>query len=302
MDEIERCSQDYVDIEDITPRPVNPQYRQTGVRFNDFEEMPRRTGNFKVGARTQEQEEARITKYDRARRSIRVWPIAGRTKSEIERNLTEFLTGALGLTENQVADLNIERVERTGLDLVHNELRIVTSSPNARDFLFSKGPKLAAYVDEDRRPTAGFRVDVPDFLGAEWKMLDELGFQIKRDNGPGTRRYVKYDDYNYSLYLEVRLPGSTSWTKISPESATRMRRKRERDDLEKMNGWGPDRGKHTTMISQANTVPLGVRRTKSPPAAVPLGVRRTKSPPAATAASEAKGGDGQQWQPPRRQE
>ena len=289
MDDIERCSEDYENIEDIRPKPANPRYRQTGVRFNDLGDTTARARSFKAGARSREQEDSRISKYDRARRSIRVWPIAGRTKSEIEKNLTEFLSGALGLTEGQISDLNIERVERTGLpdnDLVHNELRIVTSSPNARDYLYSKGPKLAAYVDEDRRPTAGFRVDVPDFLGAEWKMLDELGFQIKRDNGPGTRKYVKYDDYNYSLYLEVRLPGSTTWTKITPESATRMRRKREREDLEKMNGWGKNT---TTTISQANTVPLGVRRTRSPTTAAP-------------AATDPKKADGQPWQPPRRQE
>ena len=259
MEEVEENDiEDYPPIEEIRPRPANPRYKQTGVRFNDFETPTRKT--FRAGARSEEQEASRIEKYNRARRSVKVWPIAGRTKDEITNNLTDFLHRCLGLSDAQVDDLGIERVERTGLPdnrTVHNELRIVLASPTARDFIFGQGPKLASYVTEDGKPTAGFRVDVPDYLGAEWKLLDDLGFQLKRENGPGTRKYIKHDDYNYGFFLEIRLPGASSWTKISPDIAQRMRREREREDFERFSSARTPRGQSMT---SANNTPIGPRR------------------------------------------
>ena len=160
-----------------------------------------------------------------------MWPIAGRTKDEITTNLTDFLQRCLGLSGAQIDDLGIERVERTGIPdnrTVDNELRIVLASATPRDFIFGQRPKLASYINEEGKPTAGFRVDGPDYLGAEWKLLDDLGFQLKRENGPGTRKYIKHDDYSYGFFLEIRLPGASSWTKILPEAAQHMRRRTSR--------------------------------------------------------------------------
>ena len=210
MEEVEEDLGDLDDeepIENITPRPANPRYRQTGVRFNNFDE--RRT-KFLAGARSAEQEESRIKKFDVARRSLRIWPIEGNDRTELSTNLSAFLRGALNLSQERISDLGIEKMERTGIadnNVVHKEL-LVFSTAAARDFVSSRGPSLASYVNGDRKPTAGFRVEVPDYLGAEWKLLDDVGYQLKREHGPETRKYIKFDEYNYRLYLEVKLQSS----------------------------------------------------------------------------------------------
>ena len=264
MEEVEDCFEDMVPIEEIVPPAGNPRFKQTGVKFNTFDH--RRRPRFQASARSEEQERARIEKYEKARRSIKIWPIPGESREEIETNLADFLRRGLGIEESKIAELGIERVERTGLpdnDIVHNELRVVLTSASARDFIYSLGPKLAKHVDADRRPTAGFRVEVPDYLGGEWKLLDDLGYHLKREHGPGTKKYIKYDDYNYSLYLEVRLPGATNWTRITPESANQLKKKRDREDLARLVGRPRDTGLTNGVrepTTSANSVPLGRRK------------------------------------------
>lgn len=82
-----------------------------------------------------------------------------------------------------------------------------------RDF-FSKARNLSEYRDDSGAPTAGIRLDVPPFLLPTFKLLNDHGYEIRNANGRDTRRYIKFDEQNLSLYLEVRLPGQSKWIKI----------------------------------------------------------------------------------------
>ena len=62
-------------------------------------------------------------------------------------------------------------------------------------------------------------MDVPPFLLPTFKQLTDHGYDIRRIHGRETKRYVKFDDERLSLILEVRLPSSTKWIRISPEQA-----------------------------------------------------------------------------------
>ena len=67
---------------------------------------------YKAGASCREQEKARLKKYERARRSLRVWPISGNDSDTISKKLREFLRGALAYDEHGVDRLDITWVER----------------------------------------------------------------------------------------------------------------------------------------------------------------------------------------------
>ena len=88
-----------------------------------------------------------------------------------------------------------------------------------RDFYNSKVTNLADYRDEDGRPEAGIRMDIPPFLMSTFKILNDHGHEIRNLHGRETKRYVKFDKERMSLILEVRLPQSTQWIRISPEQA-----------------------------------------------------------------------------------
>ena len=76
---------------------------------------------------------------------------------------------------------------------IHHEIKLLFQDAAARDNVASKGKLLASYTDSDNKPQAGFRMDVPDFLAADHKLLNDYGFCMKRVHGSETRKFIKYD-------------------------------------------------------------------------------------------------------------
>jgi hypothetical protein len=240
-------------------------------------------GRFQARSRCKEQEEARIKKYNISRRTVRIWPIEGISDEELFNAVLDFFANALLLTTEQIAGLQVEDIERVRTpprSKAHSEVRITLGLPESRDFVFSQGKMLADYVKEDGSPTAGFKMDIPDFLAADFASLEDLSFKLRRLHGKETRRYIRYDDSEYSLYLEVRLPRSTDWLRISPSMARDMRAKYDTKSLiragnlleeEQKNPWSrppPSSslasygGRHprlTLPLTNVNSIPLGHR-------------------------------------------
>ena len=54
---------------------------------------------------------------------------------------------------------------------------------------------------------------------------------MRRLHGKETRRYVKYDDEDYSIFLELRLPGNPVWLRISPFLARELKEEADREEL-----------------------------------------------------------------------
>ena len=103
----------------------------------------------------------------RARHSIRVWPVEGMTEPDMREAFVMFVRLALRISENEIADLKIEAVRRTRSSpksRIHLEVCVTFSDMIIRDEIASKGRMLADYVDEDGRPSAGIRMDIPPFL------------------------------------------------------------------------------------------------------------------------------------------
>ena len=189
-----------------------------------------------TGARNSEQDAARREKYEKSRRSLRIWPIAGVTEKQISDNLRKFLIQALYIDESEIDGLGISWVERTRpspRSAVYDEICVSFADPKTRDHVASKGRFLSHYVDNENKPTAGFRMDVPEFLAADYKVLYDYGWRMKRAHGTGVRRYIKYDEPNFSLILELRIPGNDVWLKIPPRLAVELRQRSETEDVDR---------------------------------------------------------------------
>ena len=200
-----------------------------------FPPRRRRRSAFLAGAITKEQEAARLRKYERSRRSLRIWPIAGDTDKEVTEKLGAFFEGALQIPSERVKDMEIESVERIKQPQkmeVYNEIKVVFGNSKTRDWIASKGKCLAKYIDQAGKPTAGFRLDIPDFLAGDFKALEDYGFSMRSIHGKQTRRYVKYDEEEYSLYMELRLPGSPVWLRIIPELARELKQQNDREEIQ----------------------------------------------------------------------
>ena len=181
------------------------------------------SSGFLAGATSKEQEDARRTSFNTCRRSLLIWPIEGKSEREMLMQLHRFLGGALKFRQSEISAMEILRVYRTDLPartLAHNEIRVIFKTPRGRDTVSMRSKYLGRYMDpQTRLPTAGFRLDIPDYLAQDFRMLEDTGYQLREEYGDELRKYIKYDDLELGLYLEVRFPGEKRWTKITPRIA-----------------------------------------------------------------------------------
>ena len=167
--------------------------------------------------------------YDRARRTIRMWPILGSSENELWGSVCIFLRTTLALT-GQVSEAMIDCIRRAPQPsgpAVRDEVLVVFKLAATRDLVMGASSKLAPYMDGEGRSTAGLRMEVPQHLQQHFKVLFRYGQNLRARHGPGTRRHVKFDDVERTLFLNAKLPGDESWSRVSYEVAKRGLRARE---------------------------------------------------------------------------
>ena len=103
-----------------------------------------------------------------------------------------------------------------------------------------------------------------------FKLLNNHGFEIRASHGREKKHYIKFDEDNLSLYLEVRLPGQLKWIKIKPEQARSFSDEKDRQDYQTIK-----RGlMRPNDQANPNMIPLGSRhqtnRSPGAPAPVPV--------------------------------
>ena len=161
--------------------------------------------------------------YQKARRSIRLWPMAGDTETEIWGNAGEFLHGPLAVPEANMGQDDVEAVFPAGdpsqPDVIKDEVVVRFKSARIRDMVMSHSVNLAGCVGPDGKPTAGTRLEIPAELKDTFRLLSRFGTRLRARHGEGTKRHIKYDDFSGSLFSNVKLPGDSSWTRVTPEMA-----------------------------------------------------------------------------------
>ena len=85
-----------------------------------------------------------------------------------------------------------------------------------RDQVVSSSPYLANRIDKEGKPTAGIRLEVPPELDDTFRLLHRFGSRLCARHGIGTKRHIKFDDFNGSLFTNIKLPGDSSWTRVTP--------------------------------------------------------------------------------------
>ena len=215
---------------------------------------------FLAGARTKEQEDARREAFETSCRTLLIWPLSGRSEGEMRISLNEFLVGALQFRASEVGVLGVLRIYRSELPAsahVYDEVRVIFRDRRARDAVNARARHLGQYVDPvTRKPTAGFRMDVPDYLAGDFKTLEETGYQLKGEYGDGFRKYIKYNHSDLSLYLEVSFSrDDRRWTRITPRMAREIRECEDRDVAELIKRRLRSRSSSIESPSQTNMPP-----------------------------------------------
>ena len=161
--------------------------------------------------------------YELARRSLRAWPVCGESEQDLWGNAGDFIHELLKVPYDEVNQVDILEVRRPTdpfvPDGVVNEAVIVFKDKRIRDLVMSHSVNLAGNTDGRGKPTAGTRLELPPELRDTFRLLSRFGTRLRARHGIGTKRHVKFDDFTGSLYVNVKLPGDESWTRISPEMA-----------------------------------------------------------------------------------
>ena len=159
-----------------------------------------------------------------ARRSVRVWPVNSTSEETLWKGVGEFIHSALKTSEADVSQFDIEKIvpldnPRIPVGNLNNEVLVTFFCPRKRDMLMSGTPNLASFTDSAGRPTAGLRLEIPKELDPTFKLILRFGTRLRARHGEGTKRHVRFDDFEASLYINVKLPGDTEWSRVSPALA-----------------------------------------------------------------------------------
>jgi hypothetical protein len=62
-------------------------------------------------------------------------------------------------------------------------------------------------------------MDFPDYLSADFRLLEKYGALARKKHGTGTKRNIRFDDSSSSLYMDIKLPSEDQWMRVEPRMA-----------------------------------------------------------------------------------
>ena len=161
--------------------------------------------------------------YMSARRSVRLWPVAATSEEELWGGVGSFLHDLMGIHVDDICQDDIEGIhrveERVQPERIRDEVCVKFFDKKKRDIVFSNAPGLAAAVDGDGRPTAGLRLEIPPEMSDTFRLLSRFGTRLRARHGAGTKRHIKFDEFTGSMFVNIKLPGDTTWARVTAEMA-----------------------------------------------------------------------------------
>ena len=131
----------------------------------------------------------------------------------LKEGLKAFFRDKLKLDDSFISDLGdmVIKRHRDPRSKVQDEVLVLFENKEVRDAIKAASPNLAG---EGRK--AGVRLQVPGHLLTNFKLLENLGYQMKAVDS-SVRRVVKFDDSNQDLVLDVRI--GDEWKRVRPSEA-----------------------------------------------------------------------------------
>ena len=79
-------------------------------------------------------------------------------------------------------------------------------------------------------PTAGLRLEIPEELMGQFRLLSRFGARLRARHGSGTKRHIKFDDLEGALFMNIKLPGDEAWSRVTAETARLDMERTARDE------------------------------------------------------------------------
>ena len=176
----------------------------------------------KTGREVQDVKEDDANWYWSARKCLRFFPIAGGQKDQMMDALDKFVTNKLKILSGKLnsGDIGLmRRVASSRRAKTQDEVVVSFTSVSARDLVLSYARNLQEYVDDQRRPLAGIRLEIPERLLSDFKSLEQYGHAMKSKHKEKFKRHIKMDDTLMCLYMDVYIPKTDEWIRVDTEHA-----------------------------------------------------------------------------------
>ena len=141
---------------------------------------------------------------------------------------------------------------------------VLFGSVDERDLVYAHARNLAKHAG-----SAGIRLEIPQHLRPDFKLLESHGNTIRGMMGPAVKRSIRFEDSDCSLILNIRLSPDDPWVTVSVDQAKEARRLRAQAAVAMIRTSYP--GQTSQPISSQQSRALGL-----PPPAVagPSGAQR----------------------------
>ena len=100
------------------------------------------------------------------------------------------------------------------------------NSVEARDLVQSHAKNLAQYVDKDNTPLAGMRMEIPERLLGDFKLMERYGHAMRIKHKEKFKRHIKMDDACMCIYMDAFVPKVGEWVRIEMDTAREDNAKR----------------------------------------------------------------------------
>ena len=97
----------------------------------------------------------------------------------------------------------------------------------SRDTIKSYARNLARAKGE-----AGLRLDVPEHLKGNHKVLEEHAYSLINLHGKEVKRNIRFDDRAENLMMDIKMPQSSRWHNLTARQAIEARKIKEEKDIQ----------------------------------------------------------------------
>ena len=173
-----------------------------------------------------------MSRYLRARRSFKIWPITvdGPGEAKAELAVRKFFIKEMSVPQQMAMNVALDAIhpaDQARNSKITMEYVVIFGDVEARDAIKSYASGLAA-----SKGMAGLRLDIPPCLKGSFKILNEHGIAMVCIYGHEVKRNIKFDDRNTDLMMDIKLPTSSTWHNISIEQATEAKKARDKIDIQ----------------------------------------------------------------------
>ena len=187
----------------------------------------------------QSREDRQETNFWVARRSLRLWPIPGGEREQLEEYLRTKLRMDESFLTDELGDTAITRTKEPK-NKNKDEYIVTFESKHIRDAVKAAATNLVNF-----RETAGMRLHIPDHLQRDFRTLMNVSYDLKKRHKE-LRRNIKFDEEDKGLFMDIRMDEGSDWRRIKPEHAAAAAKRRNKtkdldaEDLQSLLGSGDE--------------------------------------------------------------